>query len=218
MRGRALLQALELLQAALRLAGLARLVAEAVDEGADLAHPRLLLLVHRPAEREGVRALSLEGAVVAPVAARVPALQVHHVGGDAVQEVAVVGDDEGGAVPVLEPVLEPQGGIEVEVVGGLVEEQQVRAAHQSLREVQPDPPAARELADGPRQIFGIEPETIEDSGRARLRGVRVDRLELRVEQRQPVLVATLLGLLDRALGLAQRPVTVDRPFERAHRA
>ena len=62
-------------------------------------------------------------------------------------------------------------------VGGLVEEQQVRAAHQSLCEVQPDAPAARELADRPRQVFGIEPEPVEDPGRARLRGVRVDRLE-----------------------------------------
>ena len=60
MRGRALLQALELLQAALRLAGLARLVPEAVDKGANIAHPRLLPFVHRLTEREGIRALSLE--------------------------------------------------------------------------------------------------------------------------------------------------------------
>ena len=217
-RGRATGHALELLQAALRLAGLARLVPEAVHEGADLAHPRLLLLVHRLANRQGLRALALEGAVGAAVALRVPALQVHHVGGDAVEEVAIVGDDEGGALALLEPVLEPQGGVEVEVVGGLVEKQQVRAAHERLREVQTDPPAPRKLADGPREVFGIEAEPVEDPRRARLGGVGVDRLELRVERRQPALVVAPLGLLDRALDLSQRPVPVDRPLQRAHRA
>ena len=129
-----------------------------------------------------------------------------------------MGDDQRGAVPVLETVLQPQRGVEVEVVGGLVEEQQVRAAHQGLREIEPDPPPARELADRPREVFGIEPEPVEDPGRPRLRGVRVDRLELRVERRQPALVGRCRSACSIARSiLAKRPVTVDRPLERAHR-
>ena len=66
---------------------------------------------------------------------------------DAVEEIAVVRDEQQRAGIAREPVLEPQHGIEVEVVGGLVEQQEVRAAHQRLREIEPHPPAAGESRD-----------------------------------------------------------------------
>ena len=50
-----------------------------------------------------------------------------------------------------EPVLEPQHGVEVEVVGRLVQQQEVRTAHQRLREVQPHPPAAGKARHGIRR-------------------------------------------------------------------
>jgi hypothetical protein len=49
-------------------------------------------------------------------------IDVGGVGGDGVEEVAVVGDADEGAVVGVEEVLEPVDGVEIQVVGGLVEE------------------------------------------------------------------------------------------------
>ena len=51
-----------------------------------------------------------------------------------------------------EPALEPDDRVEVEVVGRLVEQQQVRRAHQRAREVEPHAPAAGELGDAPLEV------------------------------------------------------------------
>ncbi len=53
-----------------------------------------------------------------------------------VEKVAVVGDQQQGTRVALEPVFEPDDRIEIEVVGRLVEQQQIRRAHQCLRQVQ----------------------------------------------------------------------------------
>jgi hypothetical protein len=57
------------------------------------------------------------------------------VGGQPVEEEPVVGDDEGGAREHEERLLERPQRVDVEVVGGLVEQQQVAAAAQQLGEV-----------------------------------------------------------------------------------
>ena len=62
-------------------------------------------------------------------------------GTDLVQEVAVVRDDDHRAVAVVEHVLEPADGVDVEVVGRLVEQQDVGLANSawasSTRSFQP---------------------------------------------------------------------------------
>ena len=55
------------------------------------------------------------------------ALEGQHVGGDAVEEPAIVADDHGAAGEGLEAVLEGPQRVDVEVVGGLVEQQHVAA-------------------------------------------------------------------------------------------
>ena len=208
---------LELLQSASRLPGLARLRPEAGDERLDLARPALLLLPGRPLGREAFGSLALERGVPATVRAGAAVLQVHDVGGGAVEEIAVVGDEEARPLAADEPLLKPHHRVEVEVVGRLVEEQQVRAAHQGLREVEPDPPPAREVRDGASEVFRVEPEAVEDPSRPRLRGVAVDGLELRVEGGEAPVVALALGRLDAALHRTERPVAVHRPVEGGRR-
>src|SRR4029453_6508391 len=66
---------------------------------------------------------------------------------DAVEEEPVVGHDDRASGEVLEGVLEDSQGGEVQVVRGLVEEEQVRAPAEGLREEEPVPLPARELAD-----------------------------------------------------------------------
>ncbi len=68
-------------------------------------------------------------------------------GGDAVEEPAVVGDDDGAAGEGEQRLLERAQRVDVEVVGRLVEQQHVAAAAQQLGEVQAVALAAGELAE-----------------------------------------------------------------------
>ena len=58
------------------------------------------------------------------------ALELEDPAGDVVEEVAVVGDGDDGAVVVAQRALEPRHRLGVEVVGGLVEQQQVGLGQQ----------------------------------------------------------------------------------------
>ncbi len=79
---------------------------------------------------------------------------VHH----RLQEGAVVADEEHGGVEPGQIVLQPAGGLEVEVVGGLVEQEHVGGSHQLLRQPEPAPLAAAQPArDWVRAWSGSKP-------------------------------------------------------------
>ncbi len=67
--------------------------------------------------------------------------------GGALDEVAVVADDHQGSRPAVEEVLELGQGLDVEVVGGLVEEEHVGLVHQQPQELQPAALTAGQVAD-----------------------------------------------------------------------
>ena len=69
---------------------------------------------------------------------------------DVVEEVAIVGDRDDGALVLLEVALEPRDRLGVEVVGRLVEEQQV-----GRREQQPAQRDAPALATGELGYVGV---------------------------------------------------------------
>ena len=75
------------------------------------------------------------------------AFERQDVGGDAVQEPAVMGDDHRAAREVHEGFFERAQGIDVEVVGRFVEEQDVAAALQELRKLQAIALAAGQIPD-----------------------------------------------------------------------
>ncbi len=86
-------------------------------------------------------------AVAALVLEDLAALDVPHAGADLVEEPAVVGDaDEGGAAR-LEVAGEPGDALDVEVVGGLVEDQEVLVGDEQLGEGDASALAAGERAD-----------------------------------------------------------------------
>ena len=76
-------------------------------------------------EPAGVVALERDGGAV---------VQLEDPLGDIVEEVAVVSDGDDAAGVLREVSLEPADGLRVEVVGGLVEEQEVGLAQQELAE------------------------------------------------------------------------------------
>ncbi len=78
--------------------------------------------------------------------------------GDTVEEPAVVADDHGAARVIEQGLLERAERVDVEVVGWLVEQQQVRAALQQLGEVHAIALAARQGADLPLLLRPLEVE------------------------------------------------------------
>ena len=139
---------LEHLDPALHLRGLGRLVAEPVDEH---LHPRQLfvLLALRLAHAFELRlALGEVVAVVARVVVQRPQVHLGDPRDDRVEEVAVVRHEDDRERVVVEVLLQPVAGLEVEVVGRLVEQQQVRPAEQQLGQRDAHLPAAGERLAG----------------------------------------------------------------------
>ena len=135
MRGGDALHAIERLQPALRLTRLGRLGAKALDEALQVRDLALLLLEHRLLHRELGRALHLERGVIAGIQREPAGADVRDVGYAGIEEIAIVRDEDQGAAIACKPFLQPHHGIEIEMVGGFVEQQQVGAAHQRLGEI-----------------------------------------------------------------------------------
>ena len=135
---------LEQLDAALHLRGLGRLVAEAIDEH---LHARdffvLLALGLAQAFEHGVALLDVL-AVVADVVGQLAQVNVGDARDDRIEEVAVVRDENDRVGIGAEIFLEPVAGFEIEVIGRLVEQQQVRASEQELGQRDTHLPAAGE--------------------------------------------------------------------------
>ena len=96
------------------------------------------------------------------------ALEGEHVGADAVQEPAIVGDDHGAAGEVEQRLLERAQRVDVEVVGRLVEQQQVAAGLQQLGEVHAVALAAGEHADLALLVGALEVEAAHVRARVHL--------------------------------------------------
>ncbi len=73
-------------------------------------------------------------------------------GDDLIHELAVVGDEQEGAGVVAQVFLEPEQRDEVEMVGGLVQEEEVRFHHQESGEMGAHHPAAAEFLGGSDEL------------------------------------------------------------------
>ena len=180
------LDLVERLDARLGLLGLGRLRAEALDEA---LHPLDLglLLADRLAERHLAR-----GGLAAPLRpgageeARLAGLELEHGGADRLEEPAVVGDHDDRGVERLELGLQPLERVDVEVVGRLVEQEQVglggeRAAQRRAREL-----AAGERRQEPVHVRVLEAEVVQHVGRAVAPRVAAAVLELALPARVAV--------------------------------
>ena len=119
------LHALQCLDPALGLLGLGGLGLEPVNKALDFGNPRLLALEARLLLGQPLAALNLKGGIVAGVEHQFLLVEMHQVGGHPIHEIPVVGDKQQGAGVAAQPVLQPQAGVEVQVVGGLIQQQQV---------------------------------------------------------------------------------------------
>ncbi len=219
-RGRDPLHAFERLDPALRLLRLRGLGPEAIDERLQMGDLPLLLHVGRLLQRELLRALPLELRIVAGVGLELPRVEVDDPVDHAVEKIAVVRDEQQRSRIAREPVLEPQHGVEIEVIGGLVEQQEVRAAHQGLREIEPHSPAAREPGD--RTLVGRcgKPEPREQCRGARSCRVAADFVVAVMKVRERLALSgrigggSGLGGRERALDLAQLAIAILDEIDR----
>ncbi len=116
-----------------------------------LARHHLRLLVVGPELRQPpLGPLPHEGGVATGVGGGALGLEVEHMVHHRLEEGAVVADQEDGLVDLPEIALEPASGLEVEVVGRLVEHQDVGRGRQLAGQPQPAPLAA---AQG-RELLG----------------------------------------------------------------
>jgi len=97
----------------------------------------------------------------ATVALKLEALVVDDVLDDLVEELAVVGDDDGSARRVDEVVLQPLNVLDVQVVGGLIKEQNVGVLEDSTGKSQLHPPTTRQGGDGGVELLLNEAELLQ---------------------------------------------------------
>jgi hypothetical protein len=155
--------AFQRLDAALRLACLGRLGPEARHETLHVRDLALLSLEQRLLLGKDLRTLQFKTAVVARIEGDPLLLDMRHVIHDPVQERTVMGDQQQGARIGREPLLQPEHRVQVQVVGGLVEQQQVRAAHERLGQVQAHAPATREIRHRALQVRLAEAQAVEQA-------------------------------------------------------
>ena len=105
---------------------------------------------------------------------------VHH----RLEERAVVADEEHRRVEAAQVLLEPARGLEIEVVGGLVEQEHVGRRHELLGQAQPAALAAAQARQGPgARLVGIEAESMQhrvDPGGEGVAALAIEPLEIAV--------------------------------------
>ena len=78
---------------------------------------------------------------------------------DRIDEIAIVAHEQDGAGPLLQMAFEPRHAVDIEMVGGLVEQQYVGFGEQQPGQRDPHAPSTGELPHRSLAITGSEPET-----------------------------------------------------------
>jgi hypothetical protein len=207
-------QPFEHLQPALRLARLRGLRAEAVDEFLQVRRRAFVLTGRRILLAQLLEVRRLERAVVARIAADRVVADVPDGLRDAVEKLAVVRDHEHGRRLALQPGLEPDDRIEVEVVGRLVEQQQVSRSQQCTRQRQPVAPAAGEGGHRPRGVRFGEAQAVQHRPRFRGDCAFIQFRERGQSMREIQVVVLLLGQREFGARRGERGVAGQDVVER----
>ena len=195
------LHARQRLDAALRLRGLGGLGLEALDERLDVAALVVLLLPELQIEALLLAARFLELVVAACVEGELALAEVQNGPDRAIEKLAVVADDQHGVRIVGQILLQPECTFQVEVVGGLVEQQQIGLGEQHRAECDAHAPTAGELGTGAALGGIVEAEAGQDAGGARWSGVRTDVGQALVDQGDALGIVRGLGFLEETVAL-----------------
>ena len=178
---------------------------EALDELDLLGEHRLLALELRLLVRLRQRALLLVEAVIAGIGGERTPVDLDDLADDAVHELAIVRCHQQRALEAFQEGLEPDQALQVEMVGGLVEQHDVGVHQQDAGERHAHLPAARQLADIALHHLLAEREAGEHLLRPALERVAVEFLESRLHL--AVALDQRLHLVE-AAGIGQRGLDV----------
>ena len=157
---------------------------------------RLLLLGEFRVQHLAFAALALERRIAAAIEGELAVLQMQDGIHRVVEQVAIMADDDDGVRVAGEVIFQPERAFEIEIVGRLVEQQEIGRGEQRGGERHPHPPAAGKFRDRARLIRGREAEAGQDRGRARRRRMRIDIGEPGVDVGDPVRVGGVLGFVE----------------------
>ena len=208
-------QFLQALHARLRLLGLGRLGLEAVDERLQVRAFGLFALVRQLLLTQLFGAQALERAVIADVQFRAASIQMQRVRNHAIEKLAIMRNDQQCALIAAQPFFQPQHRVQVEVVGRLIQQQQIRRTHQCLRQVQSSAPATGKCAHGPFVGVRRKAQTVQQLAGAGTAVITVQFLDALMRAGQRVHVAVLgrvrLGAQGRGqLGIAGQHIVDGR--------
>ena len=144
-----------------RLLRLRRVGAEALDERLQVLDLVFLAAIGLLLEAEGELTRLVPERVVAGEERDLLEVDVRHVRAHAVEEVAIVGDDDHRVLEAQQELLEPEDRVDVEVVRRLVEQEDLRLAEQRLRQQHAHLLAVLEVADELPLAVLPEPEGVE---------------------------------------------------------
>ena len=161
-------------QARLRLAGLGGLGAEPVHEILQMAAVVVLLLLVLELDRLQFAALLVEAGVIALPQRQFRAVEMQDVVADGIEQVAVMADDEDRGGIGLEVFDQPERAFEIEIIGRLVEQQQVGGRKEHGGERHTHPPAAGKFGQRALLRGVVEAQPRQDGARARRRGMGAD--------------------------------------------
>ena len=86
-------------------------------------------------------------------------VQIGHVRAHHIQEVAVMGNDDHGAVARIQRLLQPADGVDIQVVGRFVEQQNIRVRKQRLCQQHTQFPAGCDFTHRAVMLFQRDPHT-----------------------------------------------------------
>ena len=203
------------LHARLGLPGLGGLGLEAVDEGLQVGALDLFLLVRDLLLAKVLGTLALEAGVIADIKLRTAVVQMKDVACHAVEELAVVADQHQHAGVFQQPLLQPQHRVQVEVVGGLVEQQQVAGRHQRARQIEPGAPAAGKSGHRARMGFRREAQPVQQPSCTRRGVVTAQVAQALVRCGHGFVILARGGIRLFAQRLRHRGIAADHEIERS---
>ena len=118
-------------------------------------------------------------------------------------------DDQHGALVAFEPGFQPDQRVQIQVVGGLVEQQQIRWAHQCSGQLQAHAPAARKAVDRVVELADFEAQSEDQRLGAGWCVMRAGVIQIHVGVGHAVAVAAGVGRIDLRLRGLQDHIALD---------
>ena len=170
--------------ARLRLRRLARFRPEAIDEALQMRALGVLLGPGRGLQPRLLRATGFEIVVAAGVELELAVAQMQDGVDRIVEKLAVVADDQAVCGYFCKPRFQPKRAFKVEIVGRLVEQQQVGFREQRRRQRHAHAPAAGKFRHRAVEIGIGKAKPAEDFRRARRRAIGIDRVQPLIDVRK----------------------------------